>query len=295
MSGFAIPVAKKGPFKMGQDSYRQEGVPRGLVTAHKWRSSIFPGTLRDYWVYVPRQYSPSTPANVMVFQDGGRYVEEEGLQRVPTVFDNLIHQGRMPVTIGVFVNPGYFEPVKPGVLAADNDYGSGARRTGWVPSTDCMSNRGVEYDAMNDKYARLILEEILPEVGKDYRLTQEAAGRGICGCSCGGICAFTAAWQRPDAFSKVMSHVGSFVDFDGGFAYPTLVRKGPRKPIRVFLEAGANDLDIEVGNWAMANLYMAASLHFAGYDYRLEYCDGGHDMYHSGAILPEAMEWLWRA
>lgn len=294
MSRFQIPVPIPGPFTFGPDSERHPGVPRGTVTAHHMRSSIFPGTLRDYWVYVPAQYSSDTPANVMVFQDGGRYVEEGGLQRVPAVFDNLIHQRRMPVTIGLFINPGYFPPVEPGKLAADNDYNSGARRTGWVPSTDCMSNRGLEYDAMNDKYARLILEEILPAVGERHRLTADPAGRAICGCSCGGIAAFTVAWQRPDAFSKVLSHVGSFVDFDGGYVYPTLIRKSPRKPIRVFLQAGTEDLDIVQGNWALANLQMAAALHFAGYDYKLDLTVSGHSMNRSGAILPESLEWLWR-
>jgi len=296
---FQVPVPTPGPFKLGPDSHRQPNVPRGTVTQYYTRSSIFPGTLRDYWVYVPAQYSHDPgqpPANVMVFQDGGRYVDENGPQRVPVVFDNLIHQGKLPVTICVFVNPGYFPPVMPGKLAADNDYDSGARRTGWVPSTDCMSNRGVEYDAMNDLYARMIIEEVLPAVAEKYRLTQHASGRAICGCSCGGICAFTAAWQRPDFFSKVLSHVGSFVDFDGGFAYPNLVRKtvGHPKPIRVFLQASSNDLDIVQGNWAVQNIAMAAALHFAGYDYRLEYGDGAHDMVQAGAILPESLLWLWR-
>ncbi len=294
MKSFQIPSPKPGPFVLGPDSHRQPNVPQGTVTAHFHKSSVFPGTLRDYWVYVPSQYRDTKPANVMVFQDGGRYVDNDGPQRVPIVFDNLIAQGKLPVTICVFVNPGYFPPVEPGKLAADNDYDSGARRTGWVPSTDCMSNRGFEYDAMTDQYARLILDEILPDVGKRVNLTDKAENRAICGCSCGGICAFTAAWQRPDAFSKVMSHVGSFVNFMGGHVYPALVRQSPRKPIRVFLQASSNDLEIAVGHWALANMQMAAALDYAGYDYRLEYGDGGHDMEQSGAMLPESLQWLWR-
>ena len=294
MPNFQIPYPKPGPFKFGPDSYRKPGVPRGTVTQHQTRSSVFPGTIRDYWVYVPSQYKSDSPANVMYFQDGGRYVEEEGLQRVPTVFDNLIHQGKLPVTICIFVNPGYFPAVVPGKLAADNDYESGARRTGWVPSTDCMSNRGIEYDSMNDNYARLLIEEITPQVAERYRLTDQASGRAICGCSCGGICAFNAGWQRPDYFSKILTHVGSFVDFIGGHEFPNLVRKTPAKPLRVYMQASSNDLDITQGNWAVANIAMAAALHFKGYDYHFEYGDGGHDMIQSGAILPESLLWLWR-
>ena len=296
MPPFKIPSPTPGPFVFGPDSHRQPGVPKGAVTQYHTRSSIFPGTLRDYWVYVPAQYSPDKPANVMVFQDGGRYVDENGPQRVPIVFDNLIHQGKLPVIIGVFVNPGYFPPVTPGKIAADNDYDSGARRTGWVPSIDCMSNRGLEYDTMTDRYARFIVEEILASVGEKYRLTDQASGRAICGCSSGGVCAFIAAWERPDLFSKVISQVGSFTDFAGAYAYPTIVRrtKGNRKPVRVFLQASENDLDIVVGNWALGSINMAAALHFAEYDYRLEYGDGAHDMIQGGAIFPESVTWLWR-
>ena len=271
---FVIPTPKVGPFVLGPDAKRQTGVPRGTVTKAEWRSTIFPGTLRDYYVYVPAQYAPSAPANVMVFQDGGAYVNEEGDAPAPIVFDNLIHQRRMPVTIGVLVNPGCFPAVAAG--------------------KEPVSNRSLEYDTLSGLYARFLLEEILPAVGEQYRLTQEPAGRAICGASSGGICAWTVAWERPDAFSKVLSHVGSFADIRGGHVYPTLIRKIPRKPIRVFLQAGSNDLDRDWGNWALANLEMAAALNFAGYDYRLEYGDGAHDYKHGGATLPEALEWLWR-
>ena len=271
---FAIPTPKPGPFAHGPDSERHAGVPRGAVTQHEWRSTLFPGTERAYWVYVPDQYTPDRPANVMVFQDGRGYASEETSFRAPIVFDNLIHQGKLPVTIGIFIDPGTFPPAAPG--------------------KDAVSNRSVEYDTLSDLYARFLLEEILPAVGEQYRLTADPAGRGICGMSSGGSCAFTVAWQRPDAFTKVLSQVGSFTDVRGGHLYPTLVRKTPPKPIRVFLQAGANDLDIVEGHWSLANLEMAAALHFAGYDYRLEFGDGGHDGNHGGAILPESLVWLWR-
>jgi len=192
-------------YVLGADSLKQEGVPTGRVTAHTWnKSDVFAGTERDYWVYVPAQYDGSEPACVMVFQDGAGYVGDNGHSRVPTVFDNLIHQKAMPVTIGIFVNPGRFPP------------GSGERP---------RRNRSVEYDTLSDAYARFLLEEILPEVGKENKLTDDPEGRAICGISSGGICAFTVAWERPDAFRKVISYVGSFTDIRGGHNYPSLIRR----------------------------------------------------------------------
>jgi enterochelin esterase-like enzyme len=271
---FVIPNPKSVPFILGPDAQRKPDVPRGTVTKAEWRSTIFPGTVRDYYVYVPVQYRSNSPANVMIFQDGWSYANEEGDARVPIVFDNLIHQGRMPTTIGIFINPGYFPPV-----AADKEP---------------VRNRSFEYDTLSDQYALFLLEEMLPVVGEQYRLTQKADGRAICGISSGGICAWTVAWQRPDAFSKVLSHVGSFADIRGGHVYPTLIRKTPRKPIRVFLQAGTNDLDRDWGNWSLANLEMAAALNFAEYDYHLDYGDEAHNLKHGGAILPESLTWLWR-
>jgi enterochelin esterase-like enzyme len=261
-------------YPLGPDSQRHEGVPRGEVTKHSWTSKVFPDTVRDYWVYVPKQYDPAKPACVMVFQDGAGYVNEQGLFRVPIVFDNLIHKKEMPVTIGVFINPGSFPPSAPGARP--------------------RSNRSFEYDTLSDQYARFLEAEILPEVAKGYNLRTDAAGRAICGISSGGICAFTVAWERPDLFSKVLSHVGSFTNIRGGDAYPGLIRKAPRKPIRVFLQDGSNDLDNRFGNWPLANRQMAAALKFAGYDHRFEFGDGGHNGKHGGALLPESLRWLWR-
>lgn len=210
----------------------------------------------------------------MIFQDGRVYANEEGDAPAPIVFDNLIHQRRLPVTLGIFINPGYVPPVAAG--------------------REPVSNRSFEYDTLSDQYARFLLEEMLPAVGAQYRLTQDPAGRAICGASSGGICSWTVAWERPDAFGKVLSHVGSFADIRGGHVYPALIRKTPRKPIRVFLQAESNDLDRDWGNWALANLEMAAALNYAGYDYRLDYGDGAHDHKHDGAVLPESLTWLWR-
>jgi len=269
-----VPVRAADDYKLGPDSREHQGVPRGKVTQHSWTSKVFPGTVRDYWVYVPAQYDPKKPACVMVFQDGGAYVNRTGAFRVPVVFDNLIYKKEMPVTVGIFINPG----VVP-------DKGSGQKP---------RQNRSFEYDTLSDQYARFVEKEILPEVGKDYNLRHDAAGRAICGISSGGICAFTVAWQRPDLFSKVLSHVGSFTNIRGGDVYPGLIRKTAHKPIRVFLQDGSGDLDNRHGNWPLANQQMAAALKFAGYDYQFVYGDGGHNGKHGGAILPDALRWLWR-
>jgi enterochelin esterase family protein len=263
-----------GPYELGPDSREKPEVPRGKVTKHSWTSTIFPGTVRDYWVYVPAQYDPKQPACVMVFQDGGSYVDLKRDFRVPTVFDNLIAKKEMPVTVGIFINPG--------VVPADG------------PDKKPRSNRSFEYDTISDQYARFLEKEILPEVGKQYNLTKDPAGRAICGISSGGICAFTVAWERPDLFRKVLSHVGSFTNIRGGDVYPGRIRKTERKPIRVFLQDGSGDLDNQHGSWPLANQQMAAALKFAKYDYKFVYGDGGHNGKHGGAILPESLRWLWR-
>jgi enterochelin esterase-like enzyme len=270
----AVPVQAIDDYKHGPDSEEQKDVPRGKVTKHSWTSKIFDGTVRDYWIYVPAQYDAKKPACVMVFQDGGSYVDTTKDFRVPTVFDNLIHKKEMPVTIGIFINPG-------NIPAAEQ----GKKPRG---------NRSFEYDTLSDQYARFLEKEILPEVAKSYNLRADAAGRAICGISSGGICAFTVAWERPDLFSKVLSHVGSFTNIRGGDVYPGLVRKTERKKIRVFLQDGENDLDNQAGNWPLANQQMAAALKFRKYDYKFVYGDGRHSGKHGGAILPDSLRWLWR-
>jgi enterochelin esterase-like enzyme len=272
--GLTISAWAADDYKLGLDSEKQKDVPEGKITKHSWKSTIFPGTERDYWVYVPAQYDESKPACVMVFQDGGSYVNEKGAFRVPIVFDNLIHKKEMPVTIGIFINPGVIPPADEKQKPA--------------------SNRSFEYDTLSDQYARFLEKEILPEVGKSYKLRQDAAGRGIGGISSGGICAFTVAWERPDLFSKVLSHVGSFTNIRGGDVYPGRIRKTPAKPIRIFLQDGSADLDNEHGNWPLANQQMAAALKFKKYDYQFEYGDGGHNGKHGGALMPESLKWLWR-
>ncbi len=262
-------------YKLGPDSERHDGVPKGEVTKFSFTNSVvFPGTVRDYWIYVPAQYDATKPACLMVFQDGGGYVSEQGQFRVPVVFDNLIQKKEMPVTIGLFINPGRIPPAEPNQRARDN--------------------RSFEYDSLGDRYAHFLLDELLPEVTKKYNLVKEPTGRAICGISSGGICAWTVAWERPDQFGKVLTHVGSFTNIRGGYPYPAMIRHEEKKPIRVFLQDGANDLDNLHGNWPLANKDMAAALKFKGYDYKFEFGDGGHNGKHGGAILPDSLRWLWR-
>jgi enterochelin esterase family protein len=264
-------------YQLGPDSMEKPDVPKGKVTKMPpWTSKIFDGTVRDWWVYVPAQYDPAKPACVMVFQDGGSYVDPKGSFRVPTVFDNLIAAKEMPVAIGVFLNPGVIPP-------PDDDKNAKPR-----------SNRSFEYDTLSDQYVRFLEKEILPEVAKSYNLSKEAKDHAICGISSGGICAFTAAWERPDLFSKVLSHVGSFTNIRGGDVYPGLIRKTEHKPIRVFLQDGSHDLDNMFGSWPLQAQSMAKALEYSKYDYKFEFGQGVHSGKHGGAILPDSLRWLWR-
>jgi sugar lactone lactonase YvrE/enterochelin esterase-like enzyme len=267
-------------YPLGEDSKRQEGVPRGTVTQHTWESRIFERTVRQYWVYVPQQYDASKPANLVVFQDGHAYVAEEGDFRVPVVLDNLIHKGDLPPTIGLFINPGHLPPPEAVELAGVN----------WA-----ASNRRLEYDTLGDRYVSFLVQEMLPLIEKEYKISPDPKTRAIGGISSGGICAFTAAWERPDVFGNVISHVGTFVDILGGHVYPTLIRKRQPKPIRVFLQAGRNDLNLRWGDWWLANLQMESALAFAGYDYKFVPGDEGHNGKHGGALLPETLRWIWPA
>ncbi|HWE03587.1 MAG TPA: alpha/beta hydrolase-fold protein [Tepidisphaeraceae bacterium] len=263
-------------YVLGPDSKPQEGVPKGVVTKYEWKESKnFPGTIHDYWVYVPAQYDGKTPACVYVSQDGIQY-------NAPVVFDNLIAKKQMPVTIGIFINPGYF-PAKEGEPAKKPD---------GKPNT--RSNRSVEYDSLGDTYSKFLLDEIMPEVAKKYKLTDNPEGRCIAGASSGGICAFTVAWERPDQFRKVFSSIGSFTNIRGGNVYPDLVRKADKKPIRVFQQDGSNDIVNKAGSWPEANKAMNAALEEKGYDHKFVVGEGTHNGRHAAAIFPDVMRWMWR-
>ncbi|WP_339910434.1 SMP-30/gluconolactonase/LRE family protein [Symmachiella dynata] len=267
----ALAAAEEN-YDVDPDSLPQKGVPQGEIKGpFPWKSEVFPGTEREYWIYVPAQYDKDKPACVMVVQDGlGR---AKGW-KMPTVFDNLIHKGEMPVTIGIFITPG--------VVPAPHE-GAQAR-----------FNRSFEYDSLGDRYANFLLEEILPEVAKSYNLSEDPNDRAISGASSGAICAFNVAWERPDPFRRVFSTIGTFVGLRGANEFPVLVRKVEPKPIRVFLQDGSNDLDLYGGSWWVANQDMLASLAWAGYDVNHAWGQGGHNGKQGAAILPDAMRWLWR-
>ncbi len=258
------------------DRVIRSGVPQGKLTSGQFIDShIFPGTRRDYSVYVPAQYKADEPAALMVFMDGSGYMQPQGSFRVPIVFDNLIHQREMPVTIAVFVNPGTIAATMAG--AKDR------------------SNRSFEYDSMGDRYANFLINEFLPVALKGLNVSSDPAKRAVCGISSSGICAFTVAWEKPEQFGKVLSHIGSFTNIRGGWAYPGLVRKTKNqpKPIKIYLHDGRNDLNNLHGNWPLGNQELAAALQYAGYKYKLEMTDGGHSGKRAGEVLPQALKWLW--
>jgi sugar lactone lactonase YvrE len=254
----------------------QAGVPKGEVLKFTFSSSkIFPGTWREFWVYIPAQYKGDQPACVYINQDGIQW-------KAPTVFDNLINSKEMPVTIGVFVNPGVVKPA---------DTATALTRY----------NRSFEYDGLGDAYARFILEEILPEVekqktsdGRAIKLSKNGNDRAIGGSSSGAVCAFTAAWERPSEFSRVFSAIGTYVGLRGADRYPILVRKYEPKPLRIFLQDGINDLNIYAGDWWKANETMERALTFAGYQVQHAWGEGQHSGKHGTAIFPDVMRFLWK-
>ena len=296
--GLASPAAAqevdhdKDYFLSATSTARGEGVPAGStrMVVHSSQGA-FPGTVRRVWIHLPAESVLKKVGDeglaVMVFQDGHAYVDEQGQFRVPIVLDNLVHAGKIPPLAAIFVDPGHADAL-PG------------EKPGWQPPAN---NRSVEYDTLSPTYARFLEESILPLAASDerlkaagVRLTADPDRRAIGGISSGGICAFTVAFERPDLFRKVLSHVGSFTDIRGGDHYPSLVRqtKEHPKPIRVFLQAGEHDLDNRHGHWWLSNLAMEKALAFSGYDHKLVGGVGGHNGRHGGAILPESLEWLWR-
>lgn len=295
----SAPVGKT--YELGPDSLPQEGVPKGkLEGPFLFKSQVISNTVRRYWVYVPAQYKADKPACVLVFQDGQRATRTNGSLRVPQVLENLIHKKEMPVTIGIFITPG----------ARGEEY---VEVGGGNPN-----NRAAEYDALSDRYARFLIDEMLPEVGKTYNLTQDPEDRAIGGTSSGAICAFTVGWERPDAFRKVISCIGSYTSIGyrpardgqpmvpGGDLYPTLIRRAPPKPIRIFLQDGSNDIDNQFGSWFLANQQMLAAFNYAnrtaderkldGPRYQVTHVwgEGPHSDNHGGAILPDILRWIWK-
>lgn len=274
---FSLPIDQSDVrYAYGPDSAVQPDVLAGETVEFDWADSdAYPGTVRKFWVHVPAGYDPAEPAAVMVFQDGDWYLDPNGEVRGGIVMDNLIHRGDMPVTIGVFVDPGVFPDVDD-------------------PRT--RKNRNVEYDAFDTHYVDFLLDEIIPQVANRYSITEDPDRWGICGGSSGGNCAFTAAWLRPDSFRRVIGCLSSFTQMPNGNPYPNLIPITSPKPLRVFMQAGHRDLgwNESESNWLANNLRVAAALAEAGYDFRLVLGDGGHSMNHGGVLLPDALRWLWR-
>ncbi|MFB9849937.1 alpha/beta hydrolase [Micromonospora andamanensis] len=257
----------------GPDSRRQPGRPIGQTIEFGWDDSkIYPGTSRKFWVHLPARYDPSRPASLVVFLDGQWYLDPTGEVRGAIVLDNLIHRGDIPVTVGLFVDPG---------ILVDAEH---------------PKNRNVEYDAFDDRLATFLLTEIIPQVTTRYSIAEDPDRWAICGGSSGGNAAFTAAWLRPDKFRRVLCCLSSFVQMPGGNPYPEIIATEARRPLRIFMQAGHRDLHWNEPhrNWLSQNLRVAAALAEAGYDFRLVLGDGGHSPNHCGVLLPDALRWLWR-
>lgn len=275
-------------YRLGPDSLAQEGVPKGQIKGpFTLPSEAYPGTQHTYWVYVPAQYDPAKPASLMIYNDGQAFMAPEGDVRAQNVMDNLIYRREIPVMIGVFINPGR-RPDQP--EPHPKNWG------------DRDTNRPAEYNSLDDKYARVIVDELMPVLFKEYNISKDPEQHGIGGASSGAIAAFTVAWQRPDHFRKVLSIVGSFVNLRGGHEYADIVRKSEKKPIRIFLQDGRNDSRgqrrdgtyDEKRDWFFQNVRLMKALTDKGYEVNYSWGIGKHGQKQGGAMTPEMMRWLWR-
>ncbi len=274
-------------YQLGPDSLARNGVPKGEMRGpFVIPSQAYPGTQHTYWIHVPAQYDPAVPASLMIFQDGQAFKEPEGGLRAPNVLDNLIYRRELPVMITVFINPGR-TPEQP--EPTPKDWG------------DRSTNRPAEYNSLDDRYARVIVDELMPVLYKGYNISKDPERHGIGGASSGAIAAFTVAWERPDHFRKVLSIVGSFVNLRGGDAYPDIIRKSETKPIRIFLQDGRNDNRGQGRggydprrDWFLQNVRMVEALTAKGYDVNYAWGMNTHGQRMGGPMLPEMMRWLWR-
>ncbi|HEV2484863.1 MAG TPA: alpha/beta hydrolase-fold protein [Terracidiphilus sp.] len=277
----AVTVLHAEDYTLGPDSQPHDGVPKGKVTRFILKpGKYYPGTPHNCAVYVPAQYDASKPMPFMVFLDGSGALGD-GV-RVPVVFDNLIAKHELPPMIGIFIDPGVLPVISDEV---QNRY-----------------NRIFEYDSLSGRFAEFLLNELIPEVAKSYNLSKDPNDRGISGVSTGAVGAFMAAWNRPDQFHRVLSFIGTYVAMKGADSMPALVRKTEPKPIRIFMQDGINDHIVPAqpfgtsfsGSWPMANHVMHEALEYSGYDVKLVMGTEGHNMKQGGAIMPDALRWLWR-
>ncbi len=298
------PGRQPGDYPLGPESQADPAIAHGTLHGpFALRSAVFAGTVRRYWVYEPAGYRADAGAapNLLVFQDGQRATNPQGSLRIPTVLDNLIAKGAIPPTLGLFVTPGNLSDRYPDDLGMGNP-----------------DHRWQEYDALDDDYSAMLLGELLPEVAKRWRFTDDPARRAIGGTSSGAIAAFTVAWRHPEAFRNVLSMIGSYTAIaaqhadpagppvPAGDLYPRLIRRSAIRPLRIFLQDGSNDLDNAHGHWFLANQQMLAALNWANanadakgdkgprYDVTHVWGDGAHSDQHGGAILPDMLRWIWR-
>jgi enterochelin esterase-like enzyme len=255
------------------ESYEQPGVAQGKMSEKMLHTSkVYAGMLSEYWIYVPAQYDPSTPAALMIWQDGQGHIARNG-RRTLNVLDNLTAQKRIPVMISVFIAPGKISD---------------------------KAMRSIEYDTVNDTYVRF-LDELLAGVYSQYNIRKDSYSHGIAGESSGGICSFNAAWLHPEEFSRVLSTIGSYTSIqwhpgqiDGGNVYPNKVRKEPKRNIRVYLQDGSEDLENDHGSWPLQNIQLANSLKLKDYDFHLQFGNGSHNGADANSQLPNSLTWLWR-
>ena len=275
-------------YNLAPDAMPQEGVPKGQIKGpFTLPSQAYPGTQHTYWIYVPAQYDQAVPASLMIYNDGQAFMAPEGDVRAQVVMDNLIYRREIPVMIGVFINPGR-RPDQPEPTPSN-----------WG---DRDMNRPTEYNTLDDKYARVIVDELLPVLYKEYNISKDPERHGIGGSSSGAIAAFTVAWERPEQFRKVLSNVGSFTNIRGGNAYPDIIRKSEKKPLRVFLVDGRNDnRGVRNGrsydqawDWFYQNVRMQQALTEKGYDVNYSWGIQRHGQKMLRTVFPEMMRWLWR-
>jgi enterochelin esterase family protein len=256
------------------DSYPLPGVAKGTLSAMRTHTSkVYPGMTANYWVYVNAGADTATGAPLMVWQDGETIVGNNDLLRLrlQIVSDNLVHKKLIPPMVHVLIQPG-------------------------------ARTRSVQYDTVSDRYSKYLLEEILPEVEATYKLRRDAYSRAIGGASSGAICAWNAAWYRPDQFSRVLSHIGSYSGIqwkpeehlDGGYIVPYKIRREPRKNIRIWMSDGTDDIENGPGSWPLNNILMANSLKMRGYDFHFRFGEGMHAIAQGALDLPESLTWLWR-
>jgi enterochelin esterase-like enzyme len=272
-AAYALSNDQTSDYPLSPDSLPQEGVPAGQLYRFRWTSrAVYPGVERNVWLYLPHAVSDHEKVNLLVCQDGPSYFGP--LVNATTVLDNLIHRGEIPMTAGLFPAPGETGP--------------------GIPIYGGSDNRSFEYDSVNGDYGQFLVDELFPVVRQHVDLTDDPAGRAICGMSSGGACALTAAFLRPEEFGNVISHCGSFVNIRGAHSLPSMIRQTPRKPIRVWHQTGSRDVDVVFGSLPLANHDLAAALRYRRYDTVFEFGNGGHTLRHAGHLFPETLRWVFR-